>query len=173
MKKLATLATGAVAFSAIVPVLAATDGSTTTVGVNETTLTIVGGNFDFGAGIPGDTVDASADVTVTTNNDMGYTVSLDLSDLTKAGVRKDGDLVAATAIDATVVSYTDKTENTADANEAAGSTATGMNDDEQIAASGIRSLETGDDFTVTLETVLPWIEDGTYAGTATFTATAL
>jgi hypothetical protein len=48
-----------------------------------------------------------------------------------------------------------------------------MDDDAQIAASGIRSLEAGDDFDVTLETVLPWIEDGTYAGTATFTATAL
>lgn len=186
MKKFATLATGAVVASTIVPVFAANPNDTL-VQVDLTEVTIaVTGDFDFGLGEPGDAMTSSAvDYTVVTNNAAGYSVELSLTDLTKAGVRAnldDGSQTGNDRIDNEDISVASHS-NSAKA-DAAGAAAEAVAYDKNapdfaadadvlIADSAIRSLAAGDDFQITLGFAMPWIETGNYAGDATWTVTDL
>jgi hypothetical protein len=175
MKKFASLATGAVVASMIVPVFATEqdqNSNDTTVNVNEQAIALISNDFDFGAGAPGAAMSDTAAFNVVTNAALGYTVKLDLSDLEKAGVRAAGDKIAASSIDG-VASVVLAEEAVAPANEAYGNSPYGMDDNEILAGSDIRSLADGDDFSVELSFEMPWIETGTYAGSATWTADSL
>ena len=174
MKKFASLATGAVVASMIVPVFATQDqnSETTTVNVNEQAIVLISNDFDFGAGAPGAAMSDTAAFNVETTAALGYTVKLELSDLEKAGVRADGDKIVASSIDGAASVVLAATAVSA-ANEAYGNNVTGMDDNQILAGSDIRSLADGDDFSVDLSFTMPWIETGTYAGSATWTADSL
>jgi hypothetical protein len=189
MKKLATLATGAVVASTIVPVFAANPNDTL-VTVDLTAASIsVAGDFDFGNGEPTDAMTSSTvNYTVVTNNAAGYEVELSLTDLTKTGVRaalddgsqtgddridnEDISVAAGAVVDVAAQSAGAPAGRIAlDYEPAAPDFAAGA--DAKIADSLIRSLEAGDDFSISLEFSMPWIETGNYAGEATWTVTDL
>ena len=150
-----------------------TDGNASGV-VGQGSITLVGGDFDFGAAYPGVAVTAGANFSITTNNDMGYEVTLVLSDLNKTGVRKSGDKVPASivVID-TCPSVVAATANNGNWEAEAVCPTSAFDAPRLIAQSGIRSLYDGDLYTLMLGFVIPWIEEGTYNGTATFTASSL
>jgi hypothetical protein len=149
------------------------DGNTSGV-VGEGSITLTGGDFDFGAAYPGVAVTAGANFSITTNNDLGYEVTLVLSDLNKTGVRKSGDKVPASiVIIDTCPSVVAATANNGNWEAEAVCPASAFDAPRLIAQSGIRSLYDGDLYTLMLGFVIPWIEEGTYNGTATFTASSL
>jgi hypothetical protein len=188
MKKLATLATGAIVASAIVPVFAANPNDTlVTVDLTEVTIAVTG-DFDFGTDEPGAAMTSSAvDYTVTTNNAAGYSVELALTDLTKSGVRAsldDGSQTGDDRIDNEDIAVAAHSveESAAQSAGAPGADAAAYEPvagdfaaaaDVLIADSAIRSLAAGDDFQISLEFTMPWIETGNYAGEATWTVTDL
>lgn len=179
MKKFASLATGAVVASMIVPVFAVTqDGSDndTSVTVNEQAIALVAGDFAFTAVAPRQDTSASQVFNVITNKAAGYTVKLNLSDLEKAGVRANGDLIDAS----TISGAAELTSGAVAVNSFSPAIVAGrglapadMKANPIIARSDVRSLEAGDDYSVELSFNMPWIETGAYAGTATWTADSL
>jgi hypothetical protein len=188
MKKFATLATGALVASAIVPVFAVTDGSDSDVTVSETAILIAGGDFDFGTALPGALVDAETTYKVTTNSANGYIVNLEFTDLDRvAGPRSSSgtadviqnELIFVDAAGNSAVAAAAESVQGGDpaadlyveaaVYENAGNLATAR----KIADSAIRSLAAGDDFVVEVEMTLPWVSDGAYDGAATFTANNL
>jgi hypothetical protein len=150
------------------------DGGDTSGVVGEGSITLAGGDFDFGSAYPGEAVTAGADFSVTSNNDMGYEVTLVVSDLTKTGVRKNGDKVPASiVIIDTCPTVLFATTNNGNWEAEAVCPTSAFDAPRLIAQSGIRSRADGDVFTLALGFVIPWIEEGTYNGTATFTASSL
>jgi hypothetical protein len=165
------------ATSVTVTVAASADivtGGDTQSTVGEGSITLTGGDFDFGSAYPGEGVTAGADFSVTSNNDMGYEVTLVLSDLTKTGVRKNGDKVPASIViidSCPTVLFATTNNGNWEAEPVCPTSA--FDAPRLVAKSGIRSRANGDVFTLALGFVIPWIEEGTYNGTATFTASSL
>ena len=192
MKKFATLATGAVVASTIVPVFAANPNDTlVTVDLTEVTIAVTG-DFDFdgngsgGFDNPGDAMVSDAvSYVVTTNNADGYSVELALTDLEKAGVRASLDDLSQTGddridnedISVNAHSNSRKADAAGAEDEAVAydKNAPDFADaaDVLIADSAIRSHNLGDAFSITLGFTMPWIETGAYAGEATWTVTDL
>lgn len=201
MKKFAMLATGAVVASTIVPVFALSDdngaGNATQLVVDQSGVTMSSSAaFNFGTAAPGDEDVTSGAVgySVLTNNAGGYRVNLDVSDITKTGVKAlldDGSASGNDRIDDADIWVVNNTvlthaEAIADSGEAQvynpgktdaaadpavpGFDATSA---PKIAESGIRSRADADTFEMKLRFDMPWIETGSYAGTAVFTATNL
>lgn len=151
------------------------DQRSSSVSVDATTYVISSDDFHFGAGTPGDRVSALGDVTVTGNNAGGYVLSLSLTSLDKANAR-----AAEASISPSLIALNDCVEVVRAATSAGvAQEATGachnnyFNQSRDIATSGLRTLEIGDRFGVTLAFTIPWVEDGDYAGTATWVVSGL
>ena len=150
----ATGAASVLATSMVGGALAA-DNGTTSATVNAMISVAAPATFAFGAGVPGDTKSVlDSTVTVISNNDAGYTLSVQGSNLTKVG-----GTIAATAL-----SFGISVEN----NTYAPLTAAATN--LLLATTAAETDADGTDHLIDAQLVLPFVEDGNYAGTFIFTA---
>lgn len=175
MRKFLSLTLGlALALGVVSTALAAdpiTDDQNVATTLNVTssiTLTGLVAAIDFGSAIPGDlAVDAPAfTLNVKTNNNLGYDLDFQVTDMLGNGATPD--TIPATALEIAATKVTGVGTGSPSANFA------GANTDKLIATSSERSLEAGDTYsTVVMITQVPFVESATYAGFATATASTL
>jgi hypothetical protein len=166
VKKLASLAlAGALVAAMAIPAFAANVNTSATV-TSELALTMTG-NIAFGnvAALSNDNAGSTVVATIVSNYASGYKLEAIATALTETGGVVD--VIPASGFEM-VAAATDVSDATPTIAAAGAVDAT-----YQLAAVQERSLEAGDDFTISSTLDVPYVEAGAYTGTATFTATSL